>query len=154
MGRLRPAGRERRDQEQHAPGDLDAREHRPYEGAAPADWYQLRLGARNRDLPARLLPLEPVDLPEDARARSRLSQALERQLVPQLQDRAGERTGDRWSLLALWYAGRDSRAGTVGAPHHALRRRAARIGRITPWVAGEGSDHAAELDRAIGGSSC
>ena len=36
LGRVRPAGRERRDQERHPPRDVDARQHRPHEGAAPA----------------------------------------------------------------------------------------------------------------------
>ena len=36
LGRLRPAGRERGDQEQDASRDVDAREHRPHEGAAAA----------------------------------------------------------------------------------------------------------------------
>ena len=39
--------------------------------------------------------LEPVALPEDARARPRVPQALERQLVPELQDRARQRAGRR-----------------------------------------------------------
>ena len=34
LGRLRPAGRERGHQERHPPRDLDARQHRPHEGAA------------------------------------------------------------------------------------------------------------------------
>ena len=38
-------------------------------------------------------------------------------------------------------------------PDHALRRRAARVGRIAPRVAGKSSDHAAELDRPVRGSS-
>ena len=36
VGRVRPAGRERRDQDRHASGDLDARQHRPHEGAVAA----------------------------------------------------------------------------------------------------------------------
>ncbi len=48
-----------------APGDVDARQHRPHERAAPAPRHQLRLGARDRHLPARVLPLEPVALHAD-----------------------------------------------------------------------------------------
>ncbi len=46
LGRLRPAGRERRHQERHPSRSLDARQHRAHEGAAAAARHQLRLGAR------------------------------------------------------------------------------------------------------------
>ena len=59
------------------PGDVDARQHRPHERAAAAARHQLRLGARDRDLSARVLQVQPVDLPEDVRARAGLPQALD-----------------------------------------------------------------------------
>ena len=77
--------------------------------------HQLRLGARNRDLPARLLPLEPVGVPEDARARSRVPQALERQLVPELQHRARQRAGHRRRVLALRHDGRRLASSSSGS---------------------------------------
>ena len=45
LGRLRPAGRERRDQEQPASARVDAAEHRGDEAPAPAHGLQLRLGS-------------------------------------------------------------------------------------------------------------
>ena len=53
-----------------------------------------------------LLQVQPVDLPEDVRARPRLPQALDRQLVPELPDRARQRAGRRRRLLALRDDGR------------------------------------------------
>ena len=126
LGRVRPAGGERRDQDRHASRDVDARQHRPHEGAAAAARHQLRLGARDRDLPARLLQVQPVDLPEDVRARAGLPQALDGQLVPGRQHRARQRAGDRRRLLALRHDGRAARSGAVVLPDHRLRRRAAR----------------------------
>ena len=60
VGRVRPAGRERGDQERHPSRDIHARQHRPHEGAAAAPRHQLRVGTRAGHLPAGLLPLEPV----------------------------------------------------------------------------------------------
>ena len=125
LGRLRPARRERRDQERHPSRDLDARQHRPHEGAAAAARHQLRVGARARDVPARLLPLEPVAVHQDVRARPRVSPPLDRQLVPELPDRAGQRAGRRRRLLALRHAGHAEGSGAVVLPDHRLRRRSA-----------------------------
>ena len=77
--------------------------------------HQLRVGAGDRDLPAGLLPLEPVAVPEDARARSRVSQALERQLVPELQHGPRQRAGRRRRLLALRHAGRRRASSSSGS---------------------------------------
>ena len=150
LGRVRPAGRERRDQDRHAPRDVDARQHRPHEGAAPAARHQLRLGPRDRDLPARVLQVQPVDLPEDVRARPRVPQALDGQLVPELPDGARQRAGRRRRLLALRHDGRDARPRAVVLPHHRVRRRAAGRARHADRVARKGRRDAAELDRALG----
>ncbi len=48
-----------------------------------------------------VLPLEPVDVPEDARQGHRLPQDADRQLGPGRPDRARQRTGRRRSRLAL-----------------------------------------------------
>ena len=55
---------------------------------------------RNRHLRARILPLEPVVLPEDVRARPGLSQEGAGELVPGVRHRAGERAGGGRLLLA------------------------------------------------------
>ena len=67
---------------------------------------------------ARLLPLEPVALPADARAGHRLSPAVDGELVPELPDRARQRAGDRRRVLALRHAGDDARARAVVPAHH------------------------------------
>ena len=46
------------------PRRMDALKHRQHEGADEAPWLCLRLVARSYNLPARVLPLEPVVFPE------------------------------------------------------------------------------------------
>ena len=60
-----------------------------------------RLDARVRHAPARVLPLDPVDLPAPVRARPGLPQGGGGQVVPQGRHRAGQRAGDRRPLRAL-----------------------------------------------------
>ena len=146
LGRVRPAGGERRDQDGHASRDVDARQHRPHEGAAPAPGHQLRLGARDRDLPARVLQVQPVDLPEDVRARPRVPQALDGQLVPGRQHGAGQRAGRRRRLLALRHGRRAAFARAVVLQDHRVCRRAAGGPRHAEGVARKSRRHAAELD--------
>ena len=100
-------------------------EHRPHEGPAPAPRHQLRLGARDRHLPAGLLPVEPVAVPADVRARPGVPPALDGQLVPVVPDGARQRAGRRRRLLALRHAGHAPRPGAVVPADHALRRRTA-----------------------------
>ena len=151
LGRVRPAGRERRHQVRHAPRAVDAGEHRPHERAAPAARHQLRVGPRDRDVSARVLQVQPVDLPEDVRARARLPQALDRQLVSELSDRARQRAGRRRRLLALRHDHRDARPGAVVLPHYRLCRGVAEGPRHAHRVAGKSRRDAAQLDRALGG---
>ncbi len=151
LGCVRPACGERGDQEQHAPGDLDVREHRPYERAAPASRHQLRLGPRDRDLPARVLPLEPVAVHAHVPARTGLPPALDGELVRELWDGARQRAGRRWRLLAVRHAGEHTRARPVVPSHHAVRRGAARRDRAARSLARQGPHDAAQLDRALGG---
>ena len=88
--------------------------------------HQLRVGSRDRDLHARVLPLEPVALRPDVRARARVSPQVDGELVRQLPDRARERAGRGRRLLALRHDRDDARARTVVLPDHGVRRRAAR----------------------------
>ena len=78
-------------------------------------------------LPARLLPLEPVVLPEVPGARAGLSQEEQGELVSGVRHRAGQRAGaaQRLLLAARDHAGRAARAGAVVPAHHRLRRRTA-----------------------------
>ena len=111
-------------------------------GVAPAKWtyeniaymkrqmqamgLRDRLVARVRDLRSRVLPVEPVALPEDAREGHRVPEDRRRQLGPGRPDGARQRAGDRRPRLALRRAGREARDPDVLPADHRLRRRAAR----------------------------
>ncbi len=151
VGRVRPAGGERRHQERHPSRDLHAREHRAHEGAVAAPRHQLRLGARAGHVPARLLPLEPVAVHPHVRARPGLSPPLDRELVSGRPHGAGQRAGRRRRLLALRHHGRAEGPGAVVLPHHGLRRRPAGERRRAVAVARQGAHDAAQLDRPIRG---
>ena len=61
-------------------------------------------------MPARVLQVQPVDLPEDVRARPRVPQALDGQLVPGGQHGARQRAGRRRRLLALRHPSSSTRS--------------------------------------------
>src|ERR671918_2032098 len=94
--------------------------------------------------------MEPVAVHPHVRAEAGVSPTVIGELVPELQHRPGQRAGGRRWLLALWYAGRNTRPGTVVLPDYRVRRRTARRHGSPATVAREGSDDAAELDRAVG----
>src|ERR1051326_4264508 len=101
---------------------MDAAQHRKHEGADEAPGVCLRLVAGSYDLLARLLPVEPVVLSQALRERIGLSQKEQGQLVSEVCDRAGERAGGRWMLLASRrHTGRAARVGAVVRPHNAVR---------------------------------
>src|SRR5579863_1971426 len=100
MGRVRAACRERGDQEQHTPANLDQQQHCRVSACAAALWVQLRLAARNFDVRAGILPLESVVFSADAGARAGVSKEEPRQLVPEVLYGAGDRTGGYRILLA------------------------------------------------------
>ena len=64
------------------PADRDRPQHRPDPRAAQAARLRDRLGHRDLDRGPRVLPLDPVDLPADVRARPRRAPRGGRQLVP------------------------------------------------------------------------
>ncbi len=150
VGRLRPSGGERGDQERHPPRRIDPRQHRPHEGAAAASGHQLRVGTRAGHLHAGLLPLESVVVHADVRARPGLSPPLHRELVPGGQHRPRQRAGGGRRVLALRHHRRTEGPGAVVLPHHCLRRRPARQRRRAVAVARKSADDAAQLDRAVG----
>ena len=126
LRRVRPAGREPRDQDRRAPARLRGGVDRPVPAPVPRVGDLDRLVARVRHARAALLPLDAVDLPADARARPGLPQGGRGQLVPARRDRARQRAGHRRPLRALRQSGRDPPARAVVLPHHRLRRAAAR----------------------------
>ena len=150
LRRLRPAGREPRDQDRRAPARLDREVDRGVPGGHAVVGDLDRLVARVRHARAALLPLDPVDLPPAVRARAGLPQGGRGQLVPEGRHRAGQRAGDRRALRALRHRGRAAPARAVVLPHHRLRRPPARRPGDDPVAAARRED-AAQLDRALRG---
>ena len=104
------------------------------------------------DRRARLLPLDAVALPQVLRGGPRLPQGRARQLVPQRPDRARERAGDRRPLRALRLGGRGAHPRAVVLPDHGVRRPAPRRDGAARVLARARPDHAAQLDRPLGGA--
>ena len=69
-----------------------------------------------------LLQVDAVDLPADVQARPGLQDHHARQLVHELQVRAGQRRGRRGRVRALRRAGRPQGKEPVDAAHHQIRR--------------------------------
>ena len=90
LGRLRPAGRKRGDEEQGAARAVDLRQHRPHEGPDASHGAGDRLVARGRHLHAAVLQVEPVAVPQDAGRRHRRAPHPGRQLGSGRPDRAGQ----------------------------------------------------------------
>ena len=106
----------------------------------------LRLGPGDRHLPAGLLRLEPVVLPQDVRAGPRLPRLRPRQLVPHLPDRPRQRAGRGRQVRAHRGRRHPPRDGPVVLPHHRLRRRTAGLLRRRR-LARAHQDDADQLDR-------
>ena len=97
-----------------------------------------------------VLPLEPVALPADVRARPGLPPPLGGELVPGLRDRARERAGRGGRLLALLEHGRRQReieSGSSASPRYADELLAG-LRRPGGDLAGARAHDAAQLDRA------
>ena len=150
LRRLRPAGREPRDQHRPAPARVHERVDRLLPAPVPRVGDLDRLVARVRDPRAALLPLDAVDLPQALRARPGLSRRGRRQVVPPRPDRPRQRAGHRRALRALRPPRRGPPARAVVLPHHRLRRPPARRPRHHR-VARARQDDAAQLDRALRG---
>ena len=148
VGLLRDAGRERGDPAPDAPARMDREQHRRDARPAQEDGLRLRLEPRDRLPPPRLLPLEPVVLPQDVREGHRLPQPAPRELVPVLRHGAGQRAGRAGGVLALRQHRRAERSRSVVLPHQPLRRGAAARSRHDGRMARGRHRHAAQLDRA------
>jgi hypothetical protein len=147
LGRAGDARRERGHQVRRPPPDLDDGQHRPHADPAPADGLRLRLVARGQLLPAGLLQMEPVDLPQDVRARARLPARELGQLVPDLPHRPGQRAVGRRDVLALLGRGRAEEDGSVVPEDHRLCRGAPDGARPARQMARARPADAEELDR-------
>ena len=107
----------------HAAPRVDASQHRDHEDADEAARLQLRLVARSHHLPARILPLESVVLPEAVRKRLGLPQEEQGQLVSEVRHRARQRAGrERPLLAARRHVSRTARTRTMVLAHHAICR--------------------------------
>ena len=100
---------------------------------------------------ARVLPLDPVDLPAAVRARPRLPDRGAGPVVPEGRHRARQRAGRRRPLRALRHRGRAAQPRAVVLPDHRVRRPPA--GRLrAARVLARARDHdAAQLDRPLRG---
>ena len=93
LRRVRPAGRERRDQGGRPPAPDHRAQHRQHPRPDAPDRLGDRLAARALDARSRLLPLDAVAVPALPRAGPRLPQGGAGQVVPERPDRARERAG-------------------------------------------------------------
>ena len=106
-----------------------------------------RLEARTRDLPPRVLPLEPVAVPAHAGKGHRLPENRRGELGSGRQDRARQRAGHRRPRLAHRRAGREARDSDVLPQDHRLRRGSARRPRRHAGLARARARDAGQLDR-------
>ncbi len=151
LRRLRPAGGEQRDQDRRAAARGDRALDRLLPPPVPrvGDLDRLVAGARHPH--ARVLPLDPVDLPAAVRERARLPDRGAGAVVPEGRHRARQRAGRRRALRALRHAGRAAQPGAVVLPDHRLRRATARRLRPARVLARARDHHAAQLDRPLRG---
>jgi leucyl-tRNA synthetase len=110
LGRLRHAGRKRRDGKGVHPGGWTARQHRGMKAQLKRLGLSHRLEPRTRDLRAGILWPRAGAVPRFLQGGPRLSQGKRGQLGPGRHDRAGQRTGDRRARLAFGRAGRKAQA--------------------------------------------
>ena len=151
LGRLWPSRGELRDPEGDSSPHLHAREHRGDEGTVSGVGSSLRLDEGGHDLRARVLPLEPVVLPQASREGSRDPEEIGGQLVPLVPHSSRERAGRGGRLRTLQDAGRPARAGAVVPEDHRLRRAAPGRPRHARRMARESRHDAAQLDRQVHG---
>src|SRR3954453_19939263 len=86
LGRLRASGGERRDRQQAAAARIDPSEYPRDEEYSSALRVQVGRGSGGLHVRGRVLPVEPVVLPQDAGARAGLSQEGPGQLVSEVRD--------------------------------------------------------------------
>ena len=151
LRRVRAPGREPRDPYRRAAARVDREVDPDLPRAVSALGHLDRLVARDRHPRARLLPLDAVALPPDARARPRVPHRGAGPVVPHRPDGARQRAGDRRALRALRQRGRLEAPRAVVLPHHRVRRPPAVGLRAARVVARPRRHDAAQLDRSFGG---
>ncbi len=149
VGRVRNAGRERRDGKRRPSGRLDLCQHR--RDARPDEAARLfhRLVARIRYLRSGILWPAAGALPRFPRQGPRLPQGGGGELGSGRHDRTRQRAGDRRLRLALRRAGGTPRAHPMVLPHLGPRRRASGGAGRAHRLAREGPHDAGELDRPL-----
>ena len=135
LGRLRPARRERRHQAQRPSGRLDVRQHRDPAQGVQAHGPGLRLGPRRAHVRQGVLPLGPVDLPQDVGDGPGGAPQQPGELVRIVPHGARERAGHRRRVLALRQPGGKARAGAVVLQDRPITRRSCWT-TWTSWTAG------------------
>ena len=95
LGRLRPAGREQRDQGGRASAPDHRKEHRQHPPLDAPHGLVVRLVAGDLDARPGLLPLAAVAVPALPRAGADVPQGRAGEVVPERPDRARERAGAR-----------------------------------------------------------
>ncbi len=151
LGRVRHAGRKRRDAEQHPSGEVDLRQHRRDARAAAVDGPVARLGARDRDLRPLLLQAAAKAVPGFPRRGAGRAQEIEGELGPGRPHRARQRAGRRRPRLALRRDRRAARTDPMVPQDLRLFRGPAAGARPARPLARKSAADAAQLDRPIRG---
>ena len=149
LGLVRAPGGERGDQERDPPQAVDLREHRAAGALLQADGDVLRLEPPGADQRSRVLPLDPVAVPEALRHGIGVPEERSGQLVSERPDRPRERAGDQRLLRAVRDRGGPEGPHPVVLQDHRLRAAAARRRGHARGMAGASHHDAAELDRAL-----
>ena len=147
---VRPTGGERgHPRGRSSPRDRRA-EHRAHPDRDEAPGLGHRLGPRDLRARGRVLPLDPVAVPEVLRGGPGLPESRTCPVVPERPDRRRERVRDRRQVRALRHPGRREEHGAVVLQDHGLRRSAAG-GPEADRLARADEDDPDELDRPLGG---
>ena len=155
LGRVRPAGRERRARPRRQPARLDLREHRDDEGAAQGRWACRSTGrARSRPATRRYYKHQQKMFLDFWKAGLVERKSAKVNWDPGGHDRARQRAGHRRPRLALRRAGRTARPDAMVLQDHLDVAGPARQPRHARPVAREGQADAGELDRPLARACC
>lgn len=125
LRRIRTARRELRDKDRHPSTHSHRSEHPQFHRSAQARRLRVRLEPRCRYDRHRLLQVDPVDIPQDVRARTRFPRQGVRQLLPELQMRALQRGLTGRQVRHLPQRCYPEVEGRLVPAHNRIRRQAA-----------------------------